>query len=149
MPTLSPVRRPHLRVHAGSSRLCLARGRVAWSCPTRPAISETTDRQGTRVVYEDPASIVPVPSTAAPVVHEELKSVAEGLSGKLEALVQAITSPNPVAYAILEATRVHIFNLSFGHVRIGVPVQSTLNEDELRKERDQLTHSAATVCALH
>ena len=58
--------------------------------PGAPQTSEKPDGSGTRVVYDDPASVIAVPGNEGDNVNEELKSVAEGLSEKLESLVQKI-----------------------------------------------------------
>ncbi|KAI0752599.1 TT1751-like protein [Daedaleopsis nitida] len=58
--------------------------------PPRILVSEKPDGSGTRVVYDDPASVIAVPGSEGGSVDEELKSAAEGLSQKLEHLVQTV-----------------------------------------------------------
>ena len=59
--------------------------------PPRILISELPDGKGTKVVYDDPAAMILVPSIPGGSVNAEMKSVAEGLSQKLDALMQTIT----------------------------------------------------------
>lgn len=64
---------------------------AALHVPPRIVIIELADGKGTRIVYDDPATLIPVASAPGVEVNAEMKSVAEELSRKLEALVQAIT----------------------------------------------------------
>ena len=64
---------------------------AAMFVPPRIVVSELPGGKGTRVIYDDPATTVPVPRTQGGEVHAEMKSAAEGLAAKLEALVQRIT----------------------------------------------------------
>lgn len=58
--------------------------------PPRILVSEKADGTGTRVVYDDPLSVIAVPAKDGDAVNSELRSVAEGLSRKLEQLVRTI-----------------------------------------------------------
>ena len=64
---------------------------AALHVPPRIVIIELTGGKGTRVVYDDPAALIPVPSKQGVEVETEMESVALELSRKLEALVQTIT----------------------------------------------------------
>ncbi|RPD61822.1 hypothetical protein L226DRAFT_506642 [Lentinus tigrinus ALCF2SS1-7] len=58
--------------------------------PPRILVTEEADAPGTRIVYDDPASTIPVPRSAGESVYAELQGAAETLSEKLEELVQTI-----------------------------------------------------------
>ena len=58
--------------------------------PPRILVSERADGVGTRVVYDDPASVIAVPVTDGCAVNEQPRSAAESLSRKLERLVEVI-----------------------------------------------------------
>ena len=64
---------------------------VALHVPPKIIIVEKADGSGTRVVYDDPASIIAVPSASGENVNPELAEAAEVLSQKFEALIQMIT----------------------------------------------------------
>ena len=59
--------------------------------PPRILISEKVDGSGTRVIYDDPGSSIPVPASQGQTVDVELKAAAAKLSEKLGELVQTIT----------------------------------------------------------
>ena len=64
---------------------------VALHVPPKIAIIEKADGSGTRVTYDDPASIIAVPEAPGENVNHELTRAAEALSRKLETLIQTIT----------------------------------------------------------
>ncbi|KAI0366516.1 TT1751-like protein [Pilatotrama ljubarskyi] len=57
--------------------------------PPKLLLLENADGSGTSVIYDDPSSIIPVFQHGQDI-DEELKKAAEGLSVKVEALVEAI-----------------------------------------------------------
>ena len=59
--------------------------------PPRILVSEKVDGSGTRVIYDDPGSSIPVPTSQGQTVDVELKAAAAKLSEKLGELVQTIT----------------------------------------------------------
>ena len=91
----SPVT-PRTHVYAFGNPL-IAQGMLrhdlatALHVPPRLVVTELLDGKGTRVVYDDPATAIPVPRVSGDGVHAELKDTAEALSGKIEDLVQSIT----------------------------------------------------------
>ncbi|KAM5546114.1 hypothetical protein V8D89_000240 [Ganoderma adspersum] len=64
---------------------------VALHVPPKIVIVEKADGSGTRVVYDDPASVIAIPSASGGSVNPQLAEAAEVLSRKFEALVQTIT----------------------------------------------------------
>ena len=64
---------------------------AALHVPPKIVIVEKADGSGTRVVYDDPASIIAVPSVSGESVNPELVEAAEMLSRKFEALIETIT----------------------------------------------------------
>ena len=64
---------------------------AALHIPPRIFVSELRGGRGTRVVYDDPATTIPVPAMAGGVVDADMRSAAEGLGEKVEALVKKIT----------------------------------------------------------
>ncbi|KAI0649756.1 hypothetical protein C8Q79DRAFT_997802 [Trametes meyenii] len=68
---------------------------VGLHVPPKLLVLENADRRGTRVIYDDPAALIPVPSPATAAgegVNAELRTTAEELSAKVEELVKAITA---------------------------------------------------------
>ncbi|KAH9940730.1 TT1751-like protein [Epithele typhae] len=59
--------------------------------PPRMVIYEIAPGSGTRVVWDDLASIVSVPQAPNAVVNPQLRAAAEDVAAKLEVLVQKIT----------------------------------------------------------
>ncbi|KAI8989018.1 TT1751-like protein [Trametes punicea] len=64
--------------------------------PLKLMLLEDADGNGTRVIYDDPASVVPIPSAPGQSVDDELKKAAEGLSAKVEMLVKTILAEKPM-----------------------------------------------------
>ncbi|KAI0672147.1 hypothetical protein C8Q78DRAFT_729407 [Trametes maxima] len=68
---------------------------VGLHVPPKLLVLENADQRGTKVVYDDPAALIPVPSrgiAAGEDVNAELRATAEKLSAKVEELVKAITT---------------------------------------------------------
>ncbi|KAI0658053.1 TT1751-like protein [Cubamyces menziesii] len=61
--------------------------------PPKLMLLEKADGSGTKVIYDDPASIIAVPAHGQ-IVDGALKQAAEDLSNKVEALVQSIIGEN-------------------------------------------------------
>ncbi|KAH9903263.1 TT1751-like protein [Cubamyces lactineus] len=61
--------------------------------PPKLMLLEKADGSGTKVIYDDPASIIAVPSYGQNV-NGALKQAAEGLSDKVEELVKSVTEEN-------------------------------------------------------
>ncbi|KAI1787135.1 hypothetical protein LXA43DRAFT_896724 [Ganoderma leucocontextum] len=59
--------------------------------PPKIVIVEKADGSGTRVTYDNPASVIAVPTASGERVDPELAEAAVVLSGKFEALIQRIT----------------------------------------------------------
>ncbi|TBU30425.1 hypothetical protein BD311DRAFT_659279 [Dichomitus squalens] len=64
---------------------------VALHVPLKIVIVERLDGSGTRVAYDDPASVIAVPKASGLGLDPELTKAAEALSQKLETLIQTIT----------------------------------------------------------
>ena len=64
---------------------------VALHVPPKIVVVEKADGSGTRVAYDDPASVIAVPSASGESVKPELAEAAGVLSRKFEALIQKIT----------------------------------------------------------
>ena len=64
---------------------------VALHVPPKIAIIEKPDGSGTRVTYDDPASVIAVPDVPGESVNPELIKAVGALSQKLEALVTIVT----------------------------------------------------------
>ncbi|KAI0719749.1 hypothetical protein C8T65DRAFT_568658 [Cerioporus squamosus] len=58
--------------------------------PPSVLITEKAGGTGTKIVYDDPASTIPVPASQGGTVNPDLQAAAEQLSQKLEQLVQTI-----------------------------------------------------------
>ncbi|KAI0325165.1 TT1751-like protein [Cubamyces sp. BRFM 1775] len=58
--------------------------------PPRMMVLENEDGTGTRVIYEDPATLNPVPGFPGDEVNEGVRRIAEGLSVKLDRFVRAL-----------------------------------------------------------
>ncbi|KAI0324543.1 TT1751-like protein [Cubamyces sp. BRFM 1775] len=61
--------------------------------PPKLMLLEKTDGGGTKIVYDDPASLIAVPAYGQ-VVDDTLKRAAEDLSVKVEALVKTVITEN-------------------------------------------------------
>ncbi|KAI1792668.1 hypothetical protein LXA43DRAFT_309718 [Ganoderma leucocontextum] len=64
---------------------------AALHVPPKVVIVEKADGSGTKVTYDDPASVIAVPTASGGSVDRELVKAAEVLSRKFEALIQKIT----------------------------------------------------------
>ena len=60
--------------------------------PPRILVTEKADRSGTRVIYDDPASTIPVPLSEGNTVNSELQAAGGSLGEKLEGLIRAIVN---------------------------------------------------------
>ncbi|KAI0636337.1 TT1751-like protein [Trametes polyzona] len=56
--------------------------------PPKLMLLEVADGSGTKIIYDDPASLISVPGPGGREVDDELQKAAEGLSSKVTALVQ-------------------------------------------------------------
>ena len=64
---------------------------VALHVPPKIVVIEKADGSGTRIAYDDPASVIAVPSASGENVNPELAEAAGVLSRKFEALMERIT----------------------------------------------------------
>lgn len=64
---------------------------AALHIPPKIIIVKKADGSGTWVAYDDPASVIAVPTVSGESVNPELAEAAEVLSRKFEALIQTIT----------------------------------------------------------
>ncbi len=58
--------------------------------PLSVLITEKADGTGTKIVYDDPTSTVPVPASQGGPVNADLQAATEQLSQKLEKLLQTV-----------------------------------------------------------
>ncbi|CDO70052.1 hypothetical protein BN946_scf184601.g5 [Trametes cinnabarina] len=60
--------------------------------PPKLMLLEDATGNGTKILYDDPASVIAVPDSPGAMVSKELQTAAESLSAKMEYLVKAIVT---------------------------------------------------------